>query len=54
MGRKDVVHIGKRSWWSGAVTTLCGLRFDPSSTPESGWFTSPTCPACLRAEKGGK
>jgi hypothetical protein len=56
MGKKDLVHIGRRSLWSGAVKTLCGLTFDPSSQPEGGWFTSPspTCPACLRVEKGGK
>jgi len=54
MGKKDVVHQGKRSWWSGKVTTLCGLTFDESCDEEPGWFVSVTCPACKRIKRGGK
>ncbi|WP_199543432.1 hypothetical protein [Prauserella sp. PE36] len=55
MGRKgtDVVHIGRRSWWSGKVRTLCGLVYLPGNEQEQGWFTRITCPACKAAEKRG-
>ena len=55
MAKKDVVHIGKRRFWSEKVDTLCGLTFDPDNNQEkSGWFVSVTCQECKRREKGGK
>jgi hypothetical protein len=51
---RNVVHEGKRSWWDGTVTTLCGLKFGKSSKPETVWFTSVSCPACKAARKGRK
>jgi hypothetical protein len=54
MAKKDLVHEGKRSWWDGSVTSLCGLRFEASSKPEFLWFTSVTCPACKAAMRRRK
>lgn len=55
MGKKDLVHIGKRRFWSEKVDTLCGLTFGPDNNKEEGgWFVSVTCPDCKRIERGGK
>lgn len=45
MASTSVVHRGKKSWWSGKVTTLCGLVLEPSEA-RSPWFTNPKCPTC--------
>lgn len=50
---RGYVHIGKRSWWSGTVTTLCGLRFGKSNNKEQ-FFAWGLCPACKRARKAGR
>lgn len=54
MGKKDadLVHIGKQSWWSGEVRTLCGLRFKPGNhKQENRFFTRTTCPDCKERDK---
>jgi hypothetical protein len=48
---KYVVHEGKKSWWSGKVTTLCGAVFT-SGNNEYKRFSSVSCPACKAAKKG--
>ncbi|MET7990523.1 hypothetical protein ABZU76_06395 [Amycolatopsis sp. NPDC005232] len=55
MSSKPFVHRGSKSWWSGKVTTLCGLVFEPGEA-KSSWFTGPACPACeaIRQAKNGK
>ena len=45
MASKPLVHRGTKSWWSGRVTTLCGLVMEPGES-ESPWFTNPKCPTC--------
>ncbi|WP_191984139.1 hypothetical protein [Amycolatopsis eburnea] len=47
-------HIGKKSWWSGDVKTLCGLIL-PSDNAKSLWFPVfvKTCPDCLAVQKNG-
>ncbi|WP_328645545.1 hypothetical protein OHS58_37375 [Amycolatopsis sp. NBC_00348] len=47
MASTPVLHRGRRSWWSGKVTTLCGLVLEPGegSSPWFWWFT-PKCPGC--------
>jgi hypothetical protein len=42
----EVIHTGRRSWWDGSVTTLCGLKFNKDAAKEAGWLASPTCPTC--------
>ncbi|MFE3173475.1 hypothetical protein ACFXPA_17345 [Amycolatopsis sp. NPDC059090] len=37
MSSKPLVHRGSRSWWSGRITTLCGLVLEPGET-RSPWF----------------
>jgi hypothetical protein len=49
---KDYVHIGKRSWWSGKVTTLCGLTFASDNNTQQ-MFAWNLCPTCKRIRKGG-
>lgn len=46
------VHIGKKSWWSGEVTTLCGLKFGKNNNKEV-TFSWGVCPACKAAKKRG-
>lgn len=47
---KDLTHEGRRSWWDGSVTALCGLRMEPGqfSTP---FFGPVTCPTCKKLKK---
>ncbi|SEF30153.1 hypothetical protein SAMN05421837_10532 [Amycolatopsis pretoriensis] len=47
-------HIGKKSWWSGNVKTLCGLILPPGNA-KSVWFPAfvQTCPGCLAVQKNG-
>jgi hypothetical protein len=45
MSAKPLVHRGSKSWWSGTVTTLCGLVIEPGNA-RSPWFTGPACPEC--------
>ena len=58
MGKKnaDVLHIGKRSFWSGRVRTLCGLTFEPGNNKEEPFWLpqGPKCPACKQAKKEGR
>ena len=58
MGKKndDVLHLGKKSFWSGEVRTLCGLRFQPGKHKEELFWllAGPKCPACKKAQKEGK
>ncbi|WP_156077095.1 hypothetical protein [Saccharothrix sp. NRRL B-16314] len=46
---RQIMHRGKRSWWNGTVTTLCGLTL-PGNTTEGVWFPALSghkpCPAC--------
>ncbi len=50
----EPVHIASRSWWSGDVKTLCGIRW---TQPEgdrrqvSRLTNSPTCEACKAENK---
>ncbi len=44
------VHYGKKSWWDGTVTTLCGLKFS-SKDSEYTFMGSVTCPACKQAKR---
>lgn len=48
----DVVHEGKRRFWSGTVDTLCGLTLAESCYEKLGWFASVTCPDCRKAMGG--
>jgi hypothetical protein len=51
----DFVHIGKRSWWDGTVTTLCGIQWSrEEASRDHRWFPSPVCPTCKANRKGGK
>ncbi|WP_206793194.1 hypothetical protein [Amycolatopsis sp. MtRt-6] len=47
MSSKPLVHRGSRSWWSGRITTLCGLVLEPGEA-RSPWFWIFTakCPGC--------
>ncbi|MDX8055766.1 hypothetical protein SK571_40860 [Lentzea sp. BCCO 10_0798] len=52
---RDVMHVvASKSWWSGTITTACGLKVDSSET-NSVWFPSLSgnikCPACMAAHK---
>ncbi|MGH3859978.1 hypothetical protein [Actinokineospora sp.] len=49
---KSYVHIGKKSWWSGEMTTLCGMTF-PKGKSEEVTFHWGLCPACKAAKKRG-
>ncbi len=50
------IHRGKRSWWNGDVTTLCG-RLIPEKDAQGLWFPSLSgrkrCPACEAAHRAG-
>ncbi|SDJ21923.1 hypothetical protein SAMN05192558_109319 [Actinokineospora alba] len=46
------VHIGKRAWWSGEMTTLCGLTFPKGKSTAVSVFWG-RCPACAAAKKRG-
>ncbi|WP_165436215.1 hypothetical protein [Amycolatopsis suaedae] len=48
------IHSGQRSWWSGDLTTLCGLRIPSRDVKGKAWFSGPTCPACKRVKKQQK
>lgn len=52
----DVVHDKKsRSWWDGALTTWCGLKWESGSWGTSGWLSGGTaCPACKAAQQASK
>jgi hypothetical protein len=56
MSSKELVHRGKKRFWSGKVDTLCGLVFSEDCEPEGGVFLKPSvdCPGCKAAEKAGK
>ncbi len=43
-------HEGKKSWWDGSYTSLCGQRW-PAGTAEVPFFATTTCPACKKAKK---
>jgi hypothetical protein len=47
-------HIGKKSWWSGDVKTLCGLTI-PADNATAPWFPIfiKTCPGCAAVQKNG-
>lgn len=47
MPEKALVHRGSKSWWSGKVTTLCGLVIEPGGA-RSPWFwlARKPCPGC--------
>ncbi|MGV9362296.1 hypothetical protein [Amycolatopsis sp. NPDC003731] len=44
-------HIGKKSWWSGNVKTLCGLTIPPGEA-KTLWFPMfvKTCPGCAAVQ----
>jgi len=45
-----LVHEGKRSWWDGTVTYLCGFTV-PGNTTKFKFFGPVTCPGCIAAKK---
>ncbi|WP_197289299.1 hypothetical protein [Saccharothrix sp. NRRL B-16348] len=54
---QQVMHRGKRSWWNGDVTTLCGLLI-PDDRAASVWFPSLSgnkrCPTCESVHRSGQ
>jgi hypothetical protein len=49
------VHRGRKSWWDGSTTTLCGRRYpggDRILLPRLSGYT--VCPACEAAHRAGK
>lgn len=56
MTTDDLLHRGKRSWWDGTVTTLCGRTMP--DTAESVWFPSLSgrkrCPTCETVHRSGR
>lgn len=46
----DVVHIGRKAFFSGKVTTKCGLTFPPDNQKYEGFFAKVTCRACKAAK----
>jgi hypothetical protein len=56
MGTARLLHRGKRSWWNGTVTSLCGLTVAARDV-EAPLFTflikrCPTCEAIHQLAKG--
>ncbi|MFI9008841.1 hypothetical protein ACIGNX_16605 [Actinosynnema sp. NPDC053489] len=56
MGNADkFVHRGRKSWWNGTTTTLCGRRYqggDRILLPRLSGYT--VCPDCDAAHRAGK
>lgn len=52
---REVMHIGKRSWWDGSVTTLCGWKLLDAERVWLSWLSGHTrCPGCQTAYDAGK
>ena len=54
MSSTQLLHRGKKSFWGGTITTLCGLTY-PAKGSRSPLFIVfyPKCPACEAIHSNG-
>lgn len=43
---QEILHTGKRNWWDGSFTTLCG-QYWPDMKNTKRRFFGHKCPECL-------